>query len=1389
MLVDAAVQQYPYWPIRATGMTFIRLVSFVILASLFPPNSPGQETMPQLVEQTGHSTSVDALAFTPDGRWLISAGHDFSVRLWDLNTGRQVRILGRHSREVNTLAVCPDSSCVVSGANDQVLKLWEIPSGRLVRTFTGHTGSIYCAIFSKDGQQLISGSGDPPHFEGRKPDFSIRIWDVKSGRQLRKLEGHLKTVASVDLDRDGRVLATGSFDGTVKLWDFNTGTVLRTIDGFREEVKAQFSPDGSLLVTASLGRIELWEVLTGRSIGMVARDAKPYVVVFHPTAFQVAYASEGTVKLLDGKNGRKAGSLKSAAKFVESIAYSRDGRWLASGYVEGTIRLWDTATQKKKFSLSGYVSQLDSLSVSPNGLWIASGGRRDSSIKIWSLESGSLAHSLKSENNEVQALAFSHDGLRLAASGEKYSATVEASVEIWEVASGRRISAFNYPTRRVEFVAFSPDGRWLAASGVEGTVKIWDVQTQTEVQTLSPANKAVAFAADGSWVATGSRDNALSFWELPSGRLLRKLPDIEWGYTMSPDRRWLASTGRLTDFKIWDLGSVEESSKSNSDPSVLLSWNTNVHRRVHVCKGHHEFVSDVAFSPDSQAVASGSWDGRVKLWDPRTGREIRTLSGHTSGVVSVAFSPDGKHLYSGAWDGTVRIWDVATGEETASLIAARSSEDWLTVAPDGLFDGTPDAMQQVAWKVNETGKSVALDAFFTDFYHPGLLTEILSGHRPRAQFDIATEIQVPGLRTMLREKLAHLENRTGQVVVCFEQKPGAVINVGPADQRIFFPPVNGYQTGTTPTCKFEKTLPIRDTNSAALMEQLRNWKPAAGSTPWDGKSSDTTHSTLHVLTVGISQYPAGSNFDQLPYAVPSANAIQSFFRGQQARAKKPYAAVRVWDGLYDLDATRENISQRLADMAKQVSEDDVVLLYFAGHGKVSLGEEMFYFIPVDGRDADLRGTGINTAMIADALRRLPARRIMLIVDACQSGGAIEALSKIGVVKAQVEQRRLLHQDKEARHDVGVGVHLIAATLPLSYAVGLKEGESALAATLLEDLHHQQAGTVTANQLSAYIKDRLPAASERLNHGFRQVPLMDSIGLNFAVAVASPEDSAKPMVAVVPPLPGYLTVHSGDDDTTIHVTNVGEFHGDWTDHPCKPGTYVIVASHEGMRTETRTVVVETEKHTTVSFNLSPDPANPLEEPAASANAPRAPVSNETPIIPTAPKTQILASSYLATRDFAHFETTASEALQGGGIVTIDVMHEHLGRTGDSIHPATLTLSSRALIYNPGTSPCKYASFSVPLEKIETIEVTNKSVEGKIIGIVVRHLMPGTFLLHLELRDPAKSNERIKLFLATADSQIVKDANNVNNLSSPNDSSQALDAVAKIIQGAKSQVTWK
>jgi WD40 repeat protein len=971
----------------------------------------------------------------------------------------------------------------------------------------GHTAGVTAAIFSKDGRQLVSGAGNSPNPEGHKPDFSIRVWDVETGRGLRKFGDHENIIASLDISRDGKTLLSGSYDGTLKLWDYETGRLVRTIEGHNGEIRGYFSTDESQIVSVSAGRVERWDVVSGRNLGVVALGARPYQLAINHSNSQLAFTNEHKVEVVNIKGHTPNMATDRAPDQIESVAFSPDGKLLAYGERFGGIAIVGTETFDNPRRLSGYATSNLSMAVSPNGTWIASGDDA-ASIKLWNTQTGRLAFTLKAESNQVSALAFSPDSGLLASSGVKYGSLRETPVELWDVASGKRVLRISDPTGSVDFLKFSPYGRWMGIGATAGSVMIWDLQRGAEARTLSPAYKAVAFSPKGDWVATGGRDNALTFWDISSGRVTGKYSDIDWGFSVSQDGRWLASTGRDKNFKVWDTASLAKASQVQAPPGTVYLFAPR--RRVHTFQGHRDFVSDVTFSPDGKLVATSSWDGDVKLWNIEEGQEIATLRGHTSRVVSVAFSPDGQHVYSASVDGTVRLWNVASSEQEVALIAAHGGDSWLAVSPDGLFDGTWKGMQEVAWRDSVTGETKAIDQFYTDFYYPGLLTAIINGNHPHAEFDIGVAMQIPSLRQMLRERLAHVEQKNGKVVVCFEQIPGVAKRIGPYEERSASPSGNGYRAGTDSSCKFPTA--VRTSNPAAILHLLQSLPSAPAPAESNGELSDISHSTLHVQVVGVSDYQNNFGLPNVAFAVPSAKAIEQVFKSRENSPTIPYSSVRIWEGLYDSNATRDNLQKRFAEMSAEVKADDVVFIYLAGHGRVPTGEEMFYFVPFVVKDSDvlaresdmLRSTSFSTAMLAEALQEIPARRVILILDACQSGGAIEALSKIGTVKAQVEQKRNLSSKQQ------VGVFLIAATLPLSYAVGLKDKPSVLADTMLRGFN-QTTEALSARQISSFVKENLPRISDEVTQGFRQTPLTWSIGVDFPLlALGTDKRAPAPM---------------------------------------------------------------------------------------------------------------------------------------------------------------------------------------------------------------------------------------------------------------------------------------
>ncbi len=1059
---------------------------------------------PDLVIQTGHSTSVDALVITPDGKWLVSGGHDFSVRLWDFTRYRQIRLLGHHSREVNALVLCPDQRCVISASNDRTIKVWELPSGRLMRTLSGSLSSVHCLAITRDGHYLVSGSGDPSGFENRKSDFSIRIWDLTTGALLRKLDGHTGIVDSVDISPDGDSIVSGGYDGTVRLWSLKNGTLLNTLSVHRGGVHVQFLPDGRSALLASEGRFEIWDLGKGQQLRQLPGHLRPYLFAFNATNGMFAFPSDRTVEYgylnsttaIDGLE-REDGADPIVA---ESVVLSKDGKKIAAGYSDGLIRVRDL-TNGSDYDLSGFTAEGDSVAVSSDGRWIAT-GNRDSTVRVWDTISGALAYTLRSENQEIDGLQFGPDSRLIAASGQNHLPPNVTVVEVWDIRSEQQVARFEEPTRRVESLTFSHSGRLLAGGADNATVRIWDLTTRREVRTLSPAVKAVCFAPDDSWVATGSRDNALTYWNVASGRPFSRLPDLGWAFTVSPDGEWLGSLGWNNEFKVWNLEKVKARPQIPQSPNTVTLLNFNFDRSARTMKGHTEFVTDIAFSPDSRTIVSCSWDGDLKLWSLADGKEIRTFHGHSSGVESVRFSPDGRLLYSTGFDGTLRLWDVAAGTELASLVTEKSKSGWLAVAPNGLFDGRADAMREVAWHDPVDDSLSPLDQYFNDYYYPGLMADLVAGGRPRPTVDIAAVLRIPGLRQYLRQgnQNFRLEAIGDSAYVCFGVKP--------TDSKMADNLVNAEPE----SCPFAMRLPPTD-HPRELIEALRN-PGSARQNVWTGqRDANTAAATLHVFTVGIDRYGPKAGLSSLPASVSSADQIDEFFKRQNSRML--FHDIRIWNNppLRNEGATLQGIRDRLSEMTKAMKPNDVAFIFLSGHGEIYPDSEMFDFDPYDfvptrSTDPETFDSGLNTAILAETIRDMPARRIVFVIDACQSGGAVDSLSVIGSIKAEVEERQTQRSTGVRNQPLSpgaVGVYIIAASSPLDSA-GQYSGSSVspLVAALLDGLrngHPDSEGRVWMQEVVAHIRQGTSAITHSNGKGLSYTPLTSVSGADFPIALA------------------------------------------------------------------------------------------------------------------------------------------------------------------------------------------------------------------------------------------------------------------------------------------------
>ena len=611
---------------------------------------------------------------------LVFSGEKFG------NISEIIAALNRRS-PVLSVAFAADGNTLASGSEDKTIRLWDVRSGKELRRLEGHTGSVTSVAFAPDGRTLVTGS----------EDNTIRLWDVATGKELRRLEGHTDSVSSVAFAPDGHTVASGSNDKTIRLWDVVSGQDRKPLEGHTDRVRSVvFAPDGRTLASGSDDKtIRLWDVASGTQLRVLEGPSSVVSsVAFAPDGRTLASGSEeNTIWLWDLAGGKKPQPLQGHTSLVLSVAFAPDGRTLASGSNDNTIRLWDVATGKELRRLEGHTRAVQSVAFAPDGRTLASGSQ-DKTIRLWDIASGRELRHPEGQTDSVSSVAFTSDGHTLA------SGSGDNTIRLWDVVSGKELRRLEGHKDSVWSVAFAPDGRTLASASGDKTVRLWDVASGKTLRRLEGHTKAVrsvAFAPDGRMLASGSTDKSVRLWDVASGKELRRLEDTNpvLSVAFAPDGRKLASGSDDGIVRLWDIASASG--------KELRHW--ELERPV----GQTAWVWSVAFSPDSRILAAPSYDNTIRLWDVSGGKE-RRLEGHTDPVLSVAFAPDGRTLASGSGDKTIRLWDVVSGTEIRRL---EGHADWVrsvAFAPDGrtLASGSDDSTVQL-WDV-ASGKELALMA-------------------------------------------------------------------------------------------------------------------------------------------------------------------------------------------------------------------------------------------------------------------------------------------------------------------------------------------------------------------------------------------------------------------------------------------------------------------------------------------------------------------------------------------------------------------------------------------------------------------------------------------------------------------------------------------------------
>jgi WD40 repeat protein len=580
---------------------------------------------------------------------------DGSIAKFELKDDSPTKISYSHDGKFVTFV---DTKGIIHIFNSQTLNE--------VKQISGHLNSIYSVKFYPDDTKLISCSRDT----------TIRIWDFNSSEEIAIIKTEGRGLADVDISPDGKNLIYCSWymkengvNGFINLYDLETKEKIWTTDyNAHPLVVVSFSPDGNRFAIGSWEEnVSVWSLDNLNSPTILDfDDVKEYSAVddiaFSPDGKFIASASKNTIpRVWETETGKLIHELKGHQKPVISIAYSKDGEHIYTSGNDATIIVWDSFSGKKLTKVFGHEDTVSSISVSPDGKYFVTSSA-DKTVRLWNAEYDLEFSDPKGRHKDIMyAFDLSDDGKILATGGP------DSTLSIWNAQTGELITNYSAMDAILNAAVLSPDNKYVAVCNWGKDVNVFNTETGTlfrKLTGMSYGSGKLAYSKNGKFVAAISAKKELFIWNVANGKLLAQLPleSRPFALNFSNDSKLLA-TGEAN--------------------GKIILWSTESFSKVIEIEAHSGQPNEIVFSKDDKYLYSGGEDKIAKMWEAKSGKLIKEFKGHTQRVYTLDVALDGKRLATGSSDLTARLWDIETGESTIILSDFTNPLYQVRFYPDG----------------------------------------------------------------------------------------------------------------------------------------------------------------------------------------------------------------------------------------------------------------------------------------------------------------------------------------------------------------------------------------------------------------------------------------------------------------------------------------------------------------------------------------------------------------------------------------------------------------------------------------------------------------------------------------------------------------------------------